>query len=178
MNQADRFKFRGTYRTPDVRVGYRIRCEARGYPLLVTGFSDGTIRWPVGRSPGSGGSGLIVFGELAAAVRTELANAVAIGWGITRQTVSRFRRELGVGPSSVVRAARSATAKARNKSPNGRPWTAEEDEGVRTLSPTEAARKCGRTVRAIYNRRAKLRLRDLRPDLRLVCPFRTRRSGQ
>jgi hypothetical protein len=37
-----------------------------------------------------------------------------------------------------------------------RPWTAAEDELVRTVPPPEAARRTGRTVSAIYHRRLKL----------------------
>jgi len=40
----------------------------------------------------------------------------------------------------------------------GRRWTAEEDELVRTLTPQEAARRTGRTVVAVWLRRAKLRV--------------------
>jgi hypothetical protein len=39
----------------------------------------------------------------------------------------------------------------------GRPWTPEEDELVRALTPAEAARRTGRTLEAVYSRRAALR---------------------
>ena len=41
---------------------------------------------------------------------------------------------------------------------NGRPWTPEEDELVRALPPGEAARRTGRSLRAVYDRRYALGL--------------------
>jgi hypothetical protein len=41
--------------------------------------------------------------------------------------------------------------RARDSAP--RAWTAEDDELVRTVPPAEAARRMGRTVRAVYTRR-------------------------
>jgi hypothetical protein len=43
-------------------------------------------------------------------------------------------------------------------------WTAAEDELLRTLSPREAARRTGRPLRAVYQRRHRLRLPDARKD--------------
>jgi len=42
----------------------------------------------------------------------------------------------------------------------GRPWTAAEDELVRSLPPPEAAEKTGRPLSAVYDRRRKLKLPD------------------
>jgi hypothetical protein len=42
----------------------------------------------------------------------------------------------------------------------GRPWTAAEDEVLRTLPPPEAAEKTGRPLSAVYDRRRKLKLPD------------------
>jgi len=42
----------------------------------------------------------------------------------------------------------------------GRPWTAAEDEAIRTLRPAEAARETGRTLGAVNGRRRELRLPD------------------
>jgi hypothetical protein len=39
----------------------------------------------------------------------------------------------------------------------GRPWTATEDEAIRTLPPAAAAVRTGRTLEAVYSRRAVLR---------------------
>jgi hypothetical protein len=40
----------------------------------------------------------------------------------------------------------------------GRPWTPEEDKLVRALPPGEAARRTGRSLRAVYVRRSGLGL--------------------
>jgi hypothetical protein len=83
MSNADRFKLLGTDRTPRVRVGAVLPCAARGCDAILTGSTDGPIRWPVGRRRDgeSRTSGPVVFGALAAAVRTETALAVARAWG-------------------------------------------------------------------------------------------------
>jgi hypothetical protein len=63
VNTADRYRLRGTYRAPRVRVGSVLTCQVRGCLVVVTGFSDGPLRWPVGRPKARGGRpGLILFG--------------------------------------------------------------------------------------------------------------------
>jgi hypothetical protein len=42
----------------------------------------------------------------------------------------------------------------------GQPWSAEEDELVRTLPPSEAAKRTRRRLRTIYKRRYELKLPD------------------
>jgi hypothetical protein len=95
MNDADRFRLLGTYKTPRFRRGDTVFCDVRGEVVLV-GLSAGRTPWPVGQR-GSARS-LAVFGGLAEAVRRESATAVCYWWGITAQTVTRWRRALGVGP--------------------------------------------------------------------------------
>jgi hypothetical protein len=69
MKAADRLKLLGTYRTPRVRVGRVLMCEARDCDVIVTGYSDARIPWPIGRRRGKPARGLVVFGGLARAVR-------------------------------------------------------------------------------------------------------------
>jgi hypothetical protein len=59
-----------------------------------------------------------------------------------------------------------AAHKARGTRPPkaGRPWSPEEDALVRTLRPVEAAAKTGRTLAAVYARRAVLGVPDGRAD--------------
>ena len=165
MTDADRFRLLGTYRTPRVRVGAVLRCEARGFEVVVTGYSAGSVRWPVGRrrAGNRGGSGLVVFAGLAEAVRTEAVQAVARAFGVTRQQVSEWRRALGAGPPAAERAARSMAARARvraqAKLPKGRPWSPADAAAVLALPPKEAARQVGRPVTSVYSRRAVLRTR-------------------
>jgi hypothetical protein len=40
------------------------------------------------------------------------------------------------------------------------PWTAEEDELVKTLPPEEATKRTGRSLKAVYKRRHRLGMPD------------------
>lgn len=96
MKHADRFRLLGTYRTPRVRLGEVIPCEARDCDLVVVEITNARIPWPVGRRKGQAGKSLIVFGELAEAVRRESNQAVCHWFGITTQTVSKWRKAFGI----------------------------------------------------------------------------------
>jgi hypothetical protein len=83
----------GPYRMPRCRLGGRLFCEERGW-VTVERISDGNIPWPqtvVRRS-----RAFILCGGLAKAVRRESAIAVCHWWGVTPQTVSKWRKALGV----------------------------------------------------------------------------------
>ena len=97
MRDADRFKPLGTYRTPRVQIGRVLTCEARDCDVIVTGYSDARIPWPFGRRPRLAAKALVVYGDLARAVRTESNQAVCHWFGITPQTVSKWRKALSVG---------------------------------------------------------------------------------
>jgi hypothetical protein len=97
MRDADRFKLLGSYRTPRVRLGTVLSDEVRDDDVVVVGYSDGRIPWPVGRRRGfRGRGGLVVYGGLAEAVRREANQAVAFWWGVTQNTVSLWRQALDV----------------------------------------------------------------------------------
>jgi hypothetical protein len=81
------------------------------------------------------------MGGLEEAVRRESAAAVMHHWRLSAQTVCKWRRALG--------------GRAHHR---GQPWTEEEDELVRTLTAQEAAARTGRSVKAIWSRRHKLRV--------------------
>ncbi len=54
MSEEDRLRLlHGPYRPPRVKPGAALRCEVRG-TLVVAGFSDGPIPWPVARNDGNG----------------------------------------------------------------------------------------------------------------------------
>src|SRR4051812_23905409 len=94
MNDADRFRLlNGPYAAPRCRPGKRLTCEVRG-AVTVCGLSDGPIPWPVGKRGRA--KALVVFAGLARAVRTESNLAVCHWWGVTAQTVSKWRRLLDV----------------------------------------------------------------------------------
>ena len=79
MEDADRFRLLGKYRTPRVRIGRFVRCLIRG-EVEVVGFTDGAIPWPLGKTARR--PAMIVYGDLARAVRRESEQAVAHWWGI------------------------------------------------------------------------------------------------
>ena len=96
MTDADRFRLLfGPYRTPRFHYGRVVFCEVRG-EVTVCGLSDGPIPWPLGKRGRA--KSLVVYGDLAEAVRRESNLAVAHWWGISPQTVSLWRKALGVGP--------------------------------------------------------------------------------
>jgi hypothetical protein len=97
MRDADRYKLLGTYRTPRVRVGPVLTCEARDGDVVVTGYSDARIPWPLGRVRGGRGQGgLVVYGALAEAVRRDSNQAVAHWFGVKPNTLSLWRKALEV----------------------------------------------------------------------------------
>lgn len=70
-------------------------CEARGTVEIVA-LSNGLIQWPIAVVPGSFGRSLVLYRDLVRAVRRETATAVAHAWGVTLQTVTKWRKALGV----------------------------------------------------------------------------------
>jgi hypothetical protein len=82
MDDADRF-----------RIGQRVRCLVRG-EVVITGITDTPIPWPIGKF--GRGRSLVVYKGLARAIRRESNQAVCFWWGITPQTVSKWRKLLSV----------------------------------------------------------------------------------
>jgi hypothetical protein len=97
VDDAERFRLLGTYRTPKVRYGRRVRCLVRG-EVTVCGLTDAPIPWPIGAKYAKC---LIVFGDLARAVRRESNQAVAHWWGVSPQTVTIWRKALHVEPTTA-----------------------------------------------------------------------------
>jgi len=88
-----RFLLLGRYRTPRFHYGDVVMDEVRGFVQIVA-LSDSPISWPIGkrgraRSP-------VVYQGLADAVRRESNQAVCRAWGVTPQTVSKWRKALRV----------------------------------------------------------------------------------
>jgi hypothetical protein len=190
----------------------------------IVGLSAGRIPWPVGKAGRN--RSLVVYRGLAKAIRQESIVAVAYWWGVTTQTVTKWRRKLGItgqqtkGTSKLrsvhfedfgdstrkaarakdrdpERCAKIAASKRGKKRPKhvieairkaklgqpltnstrkklseahkrrgtrppwiGTPWSAEEDELVRTLPAPEVVKRTGRTIPAIYARRRQLGVPD------------------
>jgi hypothetical protein len=100
MTNADRFRLSfGPYRAPRFRYGDVVRCAVRGEVVIVS-LSAGKIPWPIGQRRGSTARSFIVYAGLANALRKESNIAVCHWWGVTAQTVSKWRKALGAGPST------------------------------------------------------------------------------
>ena len=84
----------GPYRAPRFGYGDAVHCEARG-DAVICATTDAPIPWPVGRRGRF--RAIVVYGQLVDAVRRESAQAVAWWWGVSSQTVSAWRKALGVG---------------------------------------------------------------------------------
>lgn len=65
-----------------------------------TGHTAARIPWPVGRRKGSPGQGPVLYGDQAEAVRRESNQAVCHRFGVTAQTVTKWRKALGVGATN------------------------------------------------------------------------------
>ena len=88
----------GPYRTPVFKYGDLVICERAGQVELC-GLSSGRIPWSLGRRGSS--KAIVLCGALVRAVRQEAACAVAYWFGVTAQTVSVWRKALGVGPTTT-----------------------------------------------------------------------------
>ncbi len=97
MKPKDRVQLRsGPYKSPSISIGTILACESRDTDVIVVDYSDAKIPWPIGRRPRLGAKSLIVFGDLAKAVKNESCLAVAHWFGVSTQTVTVWRRNLGV----------------------------------------------------------------------------------
>jgi hypothetical protein len=89
-------KLLGKYRTTRFRIGDVVNCARRG-DVRITGVSDSPIPWPIGQTlPRGKGRALVLYGDLAKAVRRESAEAVMHFWGVKHHTVWLWRKALGV----------------------------------------------------------------------------------
>lgn len=83
----------GPYQAPPCSIGDELPCEIRGL-VPVRCMSTGRIRWPQTRVKRA--TGFIVCGGLAEAVRRESATAICHWWGVTAQTVTKWRKLMNV----------------------------------------------------------------------------------
>jgi hypothetical protein len=98
---SDRFTLHGTYRTSRFCLGAKVKCQVRG-ELTIIGVTDALIPWPLGKN-GRGAHSLVVYGDLARAVRRESVSAICHWFGVHDVTVWEWRKAFGVLPSSRVR---------------------------------------------------------------------------
>jgi hypothetical protein len=154
MRQSDRFKLRyGPYRTPRFRYGSVVKCRVRG-DVIIVGITNGRIPWPMGRKPGRGSRGPVVYGDLLKALRQESGVAICHWWGVTGQTVSYWRKALGIGPHTKgSRALRSAYWKE--------PWA--RDAVKKAWAKARDPERCAKIAAA---KRGKPRLPSVRKAMR------------
>jgi hypothetical protein len=94
MEDTERFRLLGKYRTPRFRTGQKVRCQVRG-KLVITGMTDAPIPWPIAKG-GRGRHSLVVYKGLARAVRRESEQGICYWWGVKTTTVWKWRKALGV----------------------------------------------------------------------------------
>jgi hypothetical protein len=112
--------------------GDRADCLSREGPCVVTSWSLAPVPWPRVRALESrGGSGLLVEEELARAIRTESAAALAYWFGVSAEAASRWRRAFGVSGAATTSGSREA-----------------HGEGCRTAVAVNKTRKRSRAERA------------------------------
>jgi hypothetical protein len=156
MSDPDPFKLLfGPYGAPLFEYGQVVRDEVRG-EVEIVGLTDARIPWPIGKTRSA--KSLVVYAGLAEAVRRESNMAVCHWWGITPQTVTKWRKALGVGPvtegthklkqdnagqPAAVEARKKAHAKARD--PQRRAKIAAAKRGKKRPPHVVEALRRGRT---------------------------------
>jgi hypothetical protein len=116
MTDSDRTRLlHGPYTPPRLKLGKRTSCLLRDCDVLVTGWSDAPLPWPLCRPVvfHGGKSALLVDQELLRAIRCESAVALKHWWGVSRKGVTKWRKRFGVGRKDCAgsrRLLRSASA--------------------------------------------------------------------
>jgi hypothetical protein len=89
----------GQYATPAFAYGDVAFCALRGEVTLV-GLREAPIPWPVGKKQGQRVKALVLYAGLAEAVRRESAAAIMHWWRVGSDKVWKWRRALGVSPTT------------------------------------------------------------------------------
>jgi hypothetical protein len=84
----------GPYRPPLLRKGDRTACLDRDCDVVITGWSDAPISWPLCRplERRGGPRAVLVDEELVRAICHESAQALSYWWGVSSRIVVRWRR--------------------------------------------------------------------------------------
>lgn len=94
MTDADRFRLHfGPYTTPTFCYGEVVQDQVRGRVTIV-GLTNARIPWPIGNRGRT--KTFVVYDGLAQAVRRESNQAVCHWWGVTPQTVTKWRKAFGI----------------------------------------------------------------------------------
>jgi hypothetical protein len=87
----------GPYQAPRLKLGDRATCLYRDKLVIVHGWTDAAISWPLCRPlEGKGRPGILVEEELARAVRGESSLALWYWWGPSPRVVWCWCKALGV----------------------------------------------------------------------------------
>ncbi len=170
MEDADRFRLvHGPYRPPAARPGDVLLCEVRG-EVVVCGLTAGRIPWPAGKRGRA--KALVVCGGLAEAVRRESNLAVCHWWGVTPQTVSKWRTALGVGQVN------EGTARLyRDYAPERLPPEVRHRALARANSPEANAKKSAAKAGVPRPEPVREKLRRARLGMKLSAETRARMSA-
>jgi len=147
MHDTKRFQLRcGPYVTPEFNYGDIVCCEVRGEVTIVR-LTDGKIPWPLGKKERA--TTFVVYADLERAVRTESNQAVCHWWGVTPQTVSKWRKALDVEATTEgTRALRSdhLTKKRKAKLKRGAIAAARRPERVEKIRQSKLGKPSPKNV--------------------------------
>jgi hypothetical protein len=122
--------------------------------VRIVGISNGRIPWPLASKLGRGRC-FVLYGDLAKAVRREAGIAVAYWWGVRADTVSRWRKALGVGRttkgSHVLKSAYTREPWARTAWKKAR-LMAKAPEAIAKIAAAMRGRRMPKHVAAILRR--------------------------
>jgi hypothetical protein len=93
MHIHQHVKLLGRYKTPRFRYGDVVLCELRG-SVKIVGLTNARIPWPKCRAGRA--HAIILYGDLAEAVRRESVEAVKHWFGVGDDRVWKWRKALGV----------------------------------------------------------------------------------
>jgi hypothetical protein len=94
MDDINRFKLLGKYRTPRFRYGDVVTCAILG-DVRIVGLTNARIPWPKARSE-KRARAIVLYGALAEAVKRESAQAIRYWFGVGENTVGKWRKALEV----------------------------------------------------------------------------------
>ncbi len=183
MTDAERIQLLfGPYRAPPLKKGDRALCLYRDRQVVITGWSDAPISWPLCMAFGSphGRPGPLIDEELARAIQHESLSAIQYWWGVSDTTVKKWRRRLGVtrknnegtrrlmldtiehileGRSETARKAAAGRRRSLRVS-RGRAaiWSQDELALLGRMPDKEVAQRTGRSLGAVNKKRKELHL--------------------
>ena len=153
------------YHTPQFYLGQRVTCLWRG-EVVICGMTSAPIPWPIAKRGRA--RSLVLYRDLARAIRTEANVDVCRLFGVTTQTVSKWRKALDVDSMTLgTRKLRVATG----TDPTG---VAARAEGLRAM-PAEA--KAARAAKIAAAKRGTPRPKHVQRLLRMMGRAKRRHVG-